>query len=413
MAIRRLLAAATALLAAAMAWAQLPQADVPQLKFINTGANVLHYDSASPAMRSLFDRWQRVAATGSGNISVVHIGSSHVQAGVLSNTIRTRIAAAYPSLVGPRGMVFPYSAAAKCNNPPDYRIHCREHMELTRNVYKDHTHPLGACGIAVTAADSTAEIQVVLADASVDYATSRIVVLGHSDQRVAPLVSIDGTAVEASYADPRTDRFVFNLHRAVDSFAVILPCTQGTSFTLTGIYLDNRRPGFTLSSLGVNGAALNDYLRCRHFVRDLRMLRPDVVVFGIGINDAAAADFDTALFRSAYLQLIDSVRAASPDCAFIFITNNDSYRRTGRRKYAVNTNGRLAREVFYSLADDVQGAVWDQFEVMGGLRSMDKWRLNGLAQTDRVHFTRAGYQLLGNLFSNALFQAVDNHKPSK
>ena len=151
-----------------------------------------------------------------------------------------------------------------------------------------------------------------------------------------------------------------------------------------------------------------DYLRCQNFTRDLRMLHPDMVIFGIGINDAAGKDFDTAAFRANYLSLIDSIRTINPDCAFIFITNNDSFRKVRRRKYEVNRNGLLAREVFYRLAKDTDGAVWDQFEVMGGLKSMDQWYKANLAQKDRIHFTLAGYQLIGNLFTNALFKAYSD-----
>ena len=71
----------------------------------------------------------------------------------------------------------------------------------------------------------------------------------------------------------------------------------------------------------------------------------------------------------------------------------------------MNTNGELAREVFYRLASDVGGAVWDQFEVMGGLKSMEKWYKAKLARVDRVHFTAAGYRLVGDLFSSALLDA--------
>jgi lysophospholipase L1-like esterase len=152
-----------------------------------------------------------------------------------------------------------------------------------------------------------------------------------------------------------------------------------------------------------------DYLRCRHFVRDLRLLHPDVVIFGIGINDAVPTNFDTAAFRRNYLQLIDSVRAVNPECAFIFVTNNDSFRKTGRH-YRVNPNGALAREVFYRLAHDTDGAVWDLFEVMGGLKSMDTWYKNGLAQKDRVHFTAKGYQLVGDLFYQALNDTLKKHR---
>ena len=381
--------------------------------FIRFDANVLHYDSASPAITSLFQRWHRVAETGSGNISIVHIGGSHVQAGVFSNTVRCNILAAHPRLVGPRGMLFPYSAAARCNNPPDYRIHCWEKVALTRCVSKEHAQPLGLCGIAITAADTLTEIQVVMNEPRVDYATNRVVVIGHTTDGVVPYLHLDDRDVYPSYVAAATERYVFNLSTITDSFAVILPCQPGQQFTLTGLYLDNRHAGFTYSSIGVNGAAVPDYLRCQHFVRDLRMLHPDLVIFGIGINDAVPTNFDTVAFRRNYLQLIDSIRAANPDCAFIFVTNNDSYRKTGRRKYSVNTNGELARDVFYRLARNVDGAVWDQFEVMGGLKSMDRWRINKLAQTDRVHFTAAGYRLIGNLFSRALFDALENEAKDK
>ena len=38
---------------------------------------------------------------------------------------------------------------------------------------------------------------------------------------------------------------------------------------------------------------------------------------------------------------------------------------------------------------------------------MDQWRINKLARPDRVHFTSAGYQLIGNLFSEALLKELN------
>ena len=401
-----------ALLTATAVQAQLKPIEIPHHRFINYRANVLHYDTDSPSLRHLFDKWQHVSAGDGDNISIVHIGGSHVQAGSLTNTIRCNILGAYPELVGPRGMIFPYSAAARCNNPADYRVHCPQKIELTRNVHKEYSYPLGLCGIAVTAADELTEMDIVMNEPRVDYATSRVVLLGHSEGGVVPRLRVDGREIYASYIDNLSDRYIFNLQTPVDSFTIVLPCCQGDKFTVSGIYLDNRHPGFSYHSIGVNGAAVPDYLRCTNFVRDLRLPHPDLVVFGIGINDAVPTNFDTAAFRQSYLRLIDSIRSVNPDCAFIFITNNDSYRKTGRRRYSVNTNGALAREVFYRLAADCGGAVWDLFEVMGGLKSMDHWRQAGLARNDRVHFTAAGYQLVGDLFTNALFEAI-NKETSK
>ncbi len=374
-----------------------------QHPFIKYGANSLRYDADAESIRYFFHKWSQVLATGRGSISIVHIGGSHVQAGTFPNQVRTRLLSAYPTLVGDRGLIFPYSAAARCNNPHDYKVHCAEKVTLTRNVYKSPAQRLGLCGIAVTAHDIPTRIQMLLTDYNIDYSVCRVTVLGYSPEGVIPHLSCGGSEMSPSYIDFRNHRYIFNLKQNVDSFSVLLPCEAGETFTLTGVSLGNRNAGISYHSVGVNGAAVTDYLKCGDFTTDLELLRPDLVIFGIGINDAHGAHFDTAAFRRNYMRLCDSVRSVNPKCAFIFITNNDSYLKTSRRSYKVNNNGLLAREVFYRLAAATGGAVWDQFEIMGGLRSMEKWQRAGLARADKVHFTHAGYLLLGDL----LFEAVE------
>ena len=393
----------TLILAALWLWATGCQGQ-NAYPFIHKEANVLHYDSTSSTLLHFFNKWNRVASTGQGTVNIIHIGGSHVQAGVFPNQVRTHIMQQYPNLVGGRGMIFPYSAAAKCNNPDDYKVHCKEKVILTRNVYKEPEYPMGLCGISITAKDTVTRIQLLAADKAIDYGVRHIVVLGSSPQSVIPLLSYEGRDISPSYIDSATHRFVFNLRQPTDSFDIILPCTPGQTFTLTGVCLGNRQPGFSYHSIGVNGAAVPDYLKCP-LADDLRLLRPDLVIFGIGINDAHEKDFDTVAFKNNYLALCDSIRKVNPKCAFIFVTNNDSYRKA-RRRYTVNTNGPLAREVFYRLAALTGGAVWDQFEIMGGLKSMEKWQKAGLAQKDKVHFTRAGYRLMGDMLYEALYNEI-------
>ena len=372
--------------------------------FIKRKANILHYDSTAAPMQHFFRKWNQAMASGNSNINIVHIGGSHVQAGTFPHRVRTRLLLSHPTMVGGRGLIFPYSAAAKCNNPADYKVHCLEKVSLTRNVHKNPDHTLGLCGIAVTAHDVPTRIQMLSNDSLIYYAVTRIVLLGYSPDRIIPRISYDNREVFPSYIDSASHRYIFNLRQEVDSFDILLPCESGQSFTLTGVALGSRRPGITYHSIGVNGAAVPDFLKCTHLTTDLRLVRPDMVIFGIGINDAHASDFDSVAFKNNYLRLCDSIRSVNPDCAFIFITNNDCYRRTGRRRYAVNRNGLLVRDVCYRLAAQTGGAVWDQFEIMGGLESMKKWQEAGLAQRDKVHFTRAGYLLLGDM----LYEALDH-----
>ena len=75
----------------------------------------------------------------------------------------------------------------------------------------------------------------------------------------------------------------------------------------------------------------------------------------------------------------------------------------------MNTNGLVVQQAFMEMAKDYGAAVWDQFDVMGGLRSMQDWEKAGLAQKDKVHFTRDSYKLMGDLLYNALIKSYIQH----
>ena len=137
------------------------------------------------------------------------------------------------------------------------------------------------------------------------------------------------------------------------------------------------------------------------------------MIFGIGINDAAADSFTKEKFISDYSMLLDTILDINPKCAFLFVTNNDSYKKVSRKKYEVNPNGLLAEEAFMELGKKHNAAVWDFFDIMGGLRSMQDWQEEGIAQKDKVHFTNTGYCLIGDLLFNALMDRYMEHLKNK
>jgi len=386
--------------------------------FILYDSNRLVIPGDSASLRAFAEKWHRVTSSRRGHLNIVQIGSSHVQGGTFPHRIRRNVLLPYVDFLSDRGMLFPYSAAVKCNNPFDYKVGRSRVLDLTRNVYKEPMERLGLCGIAVTAADSAAEVAIRLADEELPFTTRRIVLFGEARGEVMPMLRYtndDGDSLKIAPVgvDTMLRRYTFQLPKSLDSFDIVMPCDSGEAFAITGVYLANGRPGISYHSIGVNGAALGDYLnKCPYFVRDLSMMPPDLVIFGIGINDASGPNFDTVTFQNSYLRLVDSIRSVNPDCAFIFVTNNDSYRKAGRKRIA-NSNGALARDAFYRIARRTGGAVWDQYAIMGGSRSIDKWHHAGLAQRDRVHFTRAGYELVGDLLSNALFDLLRFWKPAE
>ena len=185
----------------------------------------------------------------------------------------------------------------------------------------------------------------------------------------------------------------------------LVPVAPPTPYILYGIQLENDDPGITYHSVGVNGASTHSFLKCTHFDAHLAEIKPDLVLFGLGINDAAKGELDTAVFTANYAQLIRKVRAANPRAAVLLLTNSDSYRPHSRRSWRPNPNALRVQKVMHSLAQREGVAVWDLFEVMGGLGSAKTWETNGLLQRDKVHFTGKGYTLLGDL----LFEALINH----
>ena len=384
--------------------------------FINYDTSHLIIPGDSSAMKLFAEKWYRLLATGEGHVSIMQIGASHIQGGSFPHRLRYNLLNA-ATLVSDRGLIFPYSAATKCNNPYDYRVRRSRPLELTRNVYKEPVVNLGLCGIAVTARDSAAEIGILLNEPAFNFATTDLVLLGETKDSVVPVIKVwndngDSVMLSPAEIDKAGRRYSYHLDWTVDSFAVVIPCDTGQSFSLTGIYLANQSHGLSYHSIGVNGAAVSDYLdKCPFFEQHLDLVKPDLVIFCIGINDASGDNFDTSVFIKRYFRLIDSIRTVSPECAFVFVTNNDSYRRV-RRQYKVNANGPIVREAFLRIAEATGGAVWDQFSVMGGLESMKTWSENGLAQRDRIHFTRKGYELLGDLLTNAIVETLIQFRPA-
>jgi hypothetical protein len=383
--------------------AQPQPAQVEHYSFINYEVDTLYVAQNHSYLPYFVSKFDSVVKHQTGNINIVHIGGSHVKAGTFPNTVRQELLKAFPNLTASRGLIFPYAAAPKCNNPTDYRTRSIGRFGLVRNVYQEHTKPLGITGIAVYTLDSIAEIKIVHRDSLTKFNTTKITLLGYADGDTTciPILWIDSVSFLPTKILPEKRQFVYENICVTDSFTFSFVIKDSSAFTITGILMENEDPGITYHSIGVNGASVDAFLRCEHFEEEIPLLSPDMVIFALGINDASEADYNPTAFKENYLTLVNQFKKVNPNCFFVFITNNDSYKKVGK-KYQVNKNALKVRKIMYELADETGGAVFDQFEIMGGLHSMEKWRVAKLAQNDRVHFTKAGYELMGKLLFNGL-----------
>ena len=390
---------------------------LPEYSFTHFERNHLIYPSGdSMAMERFFTKMDSVINFGKGNVNILHIGGSHVQAGTFTQQFRDDLLNIGDDLMGGSYFLFPFTAGGT-NNPSHYVIHVTGDWQYCRNaVVRDTDKRMGLAGAAVTTSDSTATIQIVTrerypSEVPPYYDFNKVTLLGFSEtENVIPSISYNGDTLHGD-CNEELSQYIFDLPEYTDSICILFDSVQG-EFTLTGVLLENDRAGIAVHGVGVNGASVPSYLRCEDFERDLELIKPDLVIFCIGINDAADKDFEVKTFKQNYRDLIEIMQEASPDCALLFVTNNDSFksRRVKKRRiYEVNPNGKIVEQAFMELGAEYNAAVWNQFDIMGGLRSMQKWQNEGLAQRDKIHFTRDGYILMGDLLYNALIERYLEH----
>ena len=384
---------------------------VPQYDFIHYEDNQLQVYSDSSDWEAFFRKMDRLIFQGEGQVRVLQIGGSHIQAGLWSDRMRQRLQTFYPGNRGGRGFLFPYRMA-KTNNPYNYRTEFTGNWEGCRNVETKKQCRLGLSGMKVTTTDSFTTLKLYFRGANYPrYRFNRVKVFHNTDSS-SFLVSLNEPgALITTRKNVQSGYTEFSLDREADTLRLrfVRTDTFQENFTLYGLSLENDDPGVIYSGIGVNGAATRSFLRCDLLSQHLKAVPPDLVILSIGINDAYVKQFDQALFERRYDTLITRIREAAPHTAILFTTNNDSYYH---RRYP-NQNAEQVRDAMKNLAQKYKGGIWDLYGVMGGLGSIRKWELSGLAKRDKVHLTADGYGLLGDLLFNAFLNAYEKHLQHK
>lgn len=347
---------------------------------------------------------------GQGKINIVHIGGSHIQGDGLSATPRRLFSGTVEGIGAERGAFFPCSVA-KTNGAPNITVTHTGKWNSCKNSWGHPDRPMGILGIDVYTTDPNASIGFDLNASGTTWQFSRLRLLAEMNDRVSkPMLAVNGDTIEgkkegSSYlfeCDEGTTNGTLFFRHTLDSTMHKIP-----EVCVMGFIPENDRPGITYHSLGVNGAALWSWLRCYRFDEQLKYLNPDMVIFGVGINDANVpySKFDIEEFKEQYRLMLDKIYRVSPNCAVIFITNNDCVLNIGkRRNKPVNQNTAKVEQAMRELAREQGAAVWNQYRIMGGYGSASAWVRAGLMNRDKIHFTPAGYNLLGEMLYKSIME---------
>ncbi len=334
-------------------------------------------------------------------VSIIHIGDSHLQAGFITKVIRVNLQKSFGN--AGRGLVVPLKLAGT-NQPRDYSISSDEKWEGARMVQRNQPYIFGLSGIAIQTSDSNYELRLETYPDSaneLDYRFNRVTVF-HSNASYPEVKDSWWTEVLSPYA------YSINLKWPTD----ILQLKERNSSKLPQTYhafsLENGHGGVLYHTVGVNGAQYKDYSEQALFFQQLSVLAPKLIVISLGTNESFGRSFSTSAFTEEMDEFMYQLRKANPHAAFILTTPAEDY-RLYQRKRIPNERIALVRNAIVRYAESAGIAYWDCFEATGGKGSCAQWNKNDLMANDQVHFNAAGYELQGELFTQAFMKLYNTY----
>ncbi len=163
-----------------------------------------------------------------------------------------------------------------------------------------------------------------------------------------------------------------------------------------GVAFENTlQKGVLYHAIGVNGATFYHFSQSEFFFNQLPKLQADLYIVSLGTNESFSSGFDVSDFSKQVNEFLAQLTEVSPETPII-LTTNPATRKD-------NTNDEKVAEIIRKKAADFGCALWDQKVVMG--HSIAEWQKKELALQDGIHFTREGYNLLGQLLFNAIIKA--------
>ena len=176
-----------------------------------------------------------------------------------------------------------------------------------------------------------------------------------------------------------------------------------------GVSMERAGGGALVDAMGIRGRQANTWLRWDPdlLAAGLTSLSPDLLVLAYGTNEAADQSYSMDDYRAELSDVLTRMRAAlPPDVPCILAGPSDRGIKLGGNAFAIWDRTATVAQVQRELAPQFGCGFWDWQAATGGPGSMVAWRFHEpqLAAGDLIHFTRQGYEWLGERFLDQLLQ---------
>lgn len=183
--------------------------------------------------------------------------------------------------------------------------------------------------------------------------------------------------------------------------AYITANSKQAEYNLSGIIIENNKPGVIYHSIGVNGAKLSDYNKYPLFFKQLPLLNPDLIVISLGTNESFGK-WSTPYYMDQLNQFIQNIHQENPSAIVLVTTPPPSlFRRRTPNEFIEGYRDEMMKSDGY--------VVWDLLAKLGGITAPLSDDLSDNMARDRVHYTKDGYEEQGMLFATDFLKAYDQY----
>ena len=178
---------------------------------------------------------------------------------------------------------------------------------------------------------------------------------------------------------------------------------------LFGVAVERDQSGVIVDTLGINGARARYQLLWNEQIyrEHLQRRNPDLVVLAYGTNESGdespLEDYERDL-RTVVKRMSDAV----PEASCLLIGPSDRPMQVEERVFEDRSRTARLIEIQHRVALEHGCGFFDLVAFQGGSLSMVQWAANdpAYASQDHIHYTRLGYQRLGEVLLSALLEGM-------
>lgn len=355
-------------------------------RFNNEKNSLSNVNSLYPLLTKLY----KIKHFSNEKAVIVHIGDSHIQADMMTSTIRISFQNYFGN--AGRGLLFPFQVA-KSNAPTDIISSSKNTWKSSRITRADTTVTCGIAGFGLETTVANSEINLELRTINGTKDSFDKITLFFKSK--ATDLQIESSTNENDYFcfEKPLDFFTKQFKQSTSGFKITFPTSETVKFFGVSVEKDSVG-GVIYHSIGANGAKFSDYNKTNLFWKQLPNLKADCYIISLGTNEAQDQNLTEENFLVQVKTMVEKLRIASPNAAIILSTPPVSY----YKKLRPNSSLVTITNAIIEYCNQNNVVCWDLFNASLGSDGAKAWKNNQLLNTDLVHFTKKGYVLQADLF---------------